>query len=78
MKEGVAMRKVKIFKSLENDVTRLEAEVNEWIAQSGATIISLSGNIAPQSERTGAGTGAMGDSRYPPSDIVLIVLYEVR
>ena len=51
------MRKVKIFKSLENDIARLEVEVNEWIAQSGAEIISLTGNMAPQSERTGASTG---------------------
>ena len=72
------MRKVKIFKSLENDIARLEVEVNEWIAQSGAEIISLTGNMAPQSERTGASTGGLGDSRYPPSDIVLIVLYEAR
>ena len=70
------MQKVKIFKSLENDVVRLEREINEWIAASGAKIISLTGNIAPQSERTGASTGGMGDSRYPPSDIVLVVLYE--
>jgi len=70
------MQKVKIFKSLEKDVTRLEMDVNKWIAESGAKIISLDGNIAPQSERTGATTGGMGDSRYPPSDIVLIVLYE--
>ena len=70
------MQKIKIFKSLENDVLRLEAEVNAWISQSGAKIISLNGNIAPQSERTGAATGGLGNSRYPPSDIVLIVLYE--
>jgi len=56
----------------------MEAEVNERIAWSGAKIISLSGNMALQSERTGASTGASGVSRYPPSDIVLIVLYEAR
>jgi len=56
----------------------MEAEVNERIAWSGAKIISLSGNMALQSERAGASTGASGVSRYPPSDIMLIALYEAR
>ena len=43
------MQQVKIFKSVENELNTLEAEMNTWIASSGARIISISGNIAPQS-----------------------------
>ena len=71
------MQQVKIFKSLESDVKTLEKEVNEWIRQSGARIVSITGNIAPQSESPGSTARGIGQSCYPPSDLVLVVLYEV-
>ena len=71
------MQQVKIFKSLESDVRTLEKEVNEWIRQSGARIVSITGNIAPQSESPGSTARGIGQSCYPPSDVVLVVLYEV-
>ena len=71
------MQQVKIFKSLESDVRTLEKEVNEWIRQSGARILSITGNIAPQSESPGSTARGIGQSCYPPSDVVLVVLYEV-
>jgi len=71
------MQQVKIFKSLESDVTSLEAEVNEWIRQSGVKVIAVTGNIAPQSEAPGgSSTTSLGQGRSAPSDVVLIVLYE--
>ena len=70
------MQQVKIFKSLESDVRALEKEVNEWISQSGAKVISVTGNIAPQSESPGTTARGIGRSCYPPSDVVLIVLYD--
>ena len=36
---------------------------------------SLTGNIAPQSDSSKAG-GGLTNSTYPPSDVVVIVLYE--
>ena len=51
--------------------------MNGWIRQSGARVISVTGNIAPQSDMPGGGpAGSMGQTRYPPSDVVLIILYE--
>ena len=70
------MQQVKLFKGLESDVTTLEAEVNAWIRQSRAKVISVTGNIAPQSEKPGAASGGLGKSPFSPSDVVLIVLYE--
>lgn len=69
------MQQIKIFKNVENNVGELEREINAWISQSGAQIISLTGNIAPQSDPS-TGGGGLGNSSFPPSDVVIIVLYE--
>lgn len=70
------MQQVKIFKSLESDVTDLERQVNAWIRQSRARITSITGNIAPQTETHDAKSAALGKGAFPPSDVMLIVLYE--
>ena len=69
------MQQIKIFKNVENNLSELEKEINGWIAQSGARIVSLTGNIAPQSDPTVAG-GGLSNSTFPPSDVVVIILYE--
>ena len=69
------MQQIKIFKGVEGDVSGLEKEVNHWIRQAGARIISITGNIAPQSESSGA-SGSLGGSHFASSDVLLIVLYE--
>jgi len=69
------MQQVKIFKGVENDLAGLEAEVNAWIRQSGARVVSLTGNIAPQSPSSRAG-GGLTQGTFAPSDVVLVVLYE--
>ncbi len=69
------MQQVKIFKNVENNLGELEKEINAWISQSGAQIVSLTGNIAPQSDPSTAG-GGLSNSSFPPSDVVVIILYE--
>ena len=69
------MQQVKLFKGLESELSKLEAEVNDWIRDSGARVLSISGNIAPQSEAPEGKRGGLG-SGFAPSDIVLVVLYE--
>ena len=69
------MQQVKIFKGVESDISGLEKEINAWLCESGVRVISITGNIAPQTEMENAG-GGLGRSRFPPSDIVVIVLYE--
>jgi hypothetical protein len=64
------MQKVKIFKSIESELGALEKEINSWIAESKAKIISMTGNIAPQAPRT----SHVGS--FSGSDVLLIVLYE--
>lgn len=67
------MQQVKLFKSIEAEITDLEKDVNQWIRESGVKVISIEGNIAPQ---TPARSGATSPGRFSPSDIMLIVLYE--
>ena len=64
------MRQVKLFKGLEADIKDLESEVNEWIRQNNVRVARITGNIAPQSERTD------GKTRFSSSDILIIVEFE--
>ncbi|NQT53138.1 hypothetical protein HQ576_13855 [bacterium] len=77
------MQQVKLFKNVENQMTELEAQVNEWIRETGAKVISISGNIAPQSGGGGGGEGkgkgiGLTQSQFAASDILLIVVYETQ
>ena len=67
------MQKVKLFKSIESELPALQKEINAWIKASGARIISISGNIAPQTSATASHGGL---SSFSASDILVIVLYE--
>ena len=68
------MQQIKIFKSIESDLGSLEKEANQWLRESGVKVISVTGNIAPQT--AASGSGGLTQGGYPPSDIVLIVLYD--
>ena len=74
------MQQVKIFKGLEPQIGELEAQINEWIKSSGARVIQITGNVAPQSHEGSAGTAQKtlsGGSGFAPSDVVVILLYEL-
>ncbi len=66
------MQKVKLFKSIESELVNLEAEINAWIKSSGARLISVTGNIAPQ---TGSSSGTPLGS-FSASDVLVVVMYE--
>ena len=66
------MQKVKLFKSIESELVTMESEINAWIKESGAKIISVTGNIAPQSGATSGG----GMGSFSASDVLVIVVYE--
>ena len=63
------MRQVKIFKSIESELWNMEKEINNWVQESGAQIVSVTGNISPQ-------TGGSASHGFASSDILIIVLYE--
>ncbi len=69
------MQQIKIFKGVESEVSSLEADVNNWLADSEVRVLSITGNISPQSPSTSQSGGLSGSS-YVPSDVLLVVLYE--
>jgi hypothetical protein len=79
------MQQVKFFTGLEGATEELANEINQWIRESGAKILQISGNIAPQSSSDSSsgpslpGTGLSGStSSRPRSDVFLIVLYSLE
>jgi hypothetical protein len=66
------MQQVKIFKSVEPEV---EGQINVWLRESKVRVLSVVGNIAPQS--SAAEPKAVASARgFAPSDVLVIVLYE--
>lgn len=65
------MHQVKIFKSVESELWNLEAEINDWLKANNAKIVSLVGNIAPQSP-TPPGT----QETFSASDVLVVIVYE--
>jgi hypothetical protein len=76
------VHQVKLFKNVETETAALEAEVNAWLSKTGARVVNMFGNIAPQTIRhdlpTGGGAilGGGGGRTYAPSDVLIVVLYE--
>ncbi len=72
------MQRVKLFTGLENDVQAVENEINAWLDESGARILTISGNIAPQSQLKSKSPGiAVERIAFAPSDVFVMVLYEL-
>lgn len=71
------MQLVKLFTGLEGQTEALEQEINGWVQNTGAKIIQVTGNIAPQSTGQGTSSDGLGVGGRPPSDLFLVVLYEV-
>ncbi|WP_164102681.1 hypothetical protein [Candidatus Laterigemmans baculatus] len=67
------MQQVKIFKSVEGELGALEETINGWVRESGARIVSITGNIAPQTVAPGTAMNTFSDS-----DVLIIVLYETE
>jgi hypothetical protein len=70
------MHQVRIFKGLENDVAALEKQINAWLAGEAIRVISITGNIAPQSPPPDDKIGSIAQSPWAPSDVLVIVHYE--
>ncbi len=65
------MRKVKIFKSVESELSALESDINQWIESEGVELVSIAGNIAPQTHLPTA------PDTFSVSDVLVILTYEV-
>ena len=67
------MLQVKIFKSVEAEVSELEKEVNNWIRENAIRFVSIQGNITPQ---TISDPKLVTKGRFAPCDVLLMVTYE--
>ena len=65
------MQQVKIFKSVDTELGDMESQINSWISESKAKIISVHGNISPQAGKHGI------QGSFSAADVLVIVLYEV-
>ena len=76
------VQQIKFFKSVESEIEALERTVNTWLKSSGAKVINIFGNIAPQSPRNEPASSQLLGATRPtgrgldPSDIFIAVLYE--
>ncbi len=64
------MQQVKIFKSVDTELGDMETQINQWIAESKAKILSIQGNISPQAGKHGV------QGSFSAADVLVIVLYE--
>jgi hypothetical protein len=73
----IAMQQIKIFKAFESNLAVMEKEVNTWLKESGARVVQMFGNLAPQSgERNEA--NSLAAYPYVASDVLLVILYEPK
>ena len=66
------MLQVRLFKGVENEIRDLEREINAWLQDSGAKVVNMFGNIAPQSSVPDAKLG----KKFEASDLFICVVYE--
>ena len=70
------MHQLKLFKNVENDIRQLEDEINEWLRTSRARVVSVFGNIAPQTAVASTASQGLTRSQFAPSDVMVAILYE--
>lgn len=77
------MHQVKLFSGEEDYRDRLELEINDWLRESRVRVVSIHGNIAPQTvvktikETPIPGAGPGQTRMNASSDILIVVVYEM-
>lgn len=72
------MHQIKIFKGIESETEVIEQQVNDWLVKEKVTVVQIFGNVAPQALAPEALNNILSRTAHPPSDILLVVLYEKR
>lgn len=70
------VHQIKIFKGLEDDTSTIEHDVNQWLSESKVKVIQIIGNVAPQTLAADVVRNTLSKTNHPPSDVMLVVLYE--
>ena len=67
------MQQVKLFKGVESEIGAMESEINDWLKNNPTVrVVSMIGNIAPQTLSDNVSSAR----QFPPSDILMGLLYE--
>jgi hypothetical protein len=76
------MHQLKLFTGVEGESQSLERDINDWLRTSGAKVVQVFGNIAPQAvihypdTRPLPGADPGSSRRFGPSDILVAILYD--
>ena len=70
------MHQIKLFRGLETDLPGLEKQINDWLNESKARVVQITGNLAPQKDETKPDEAGVSHSLYSPANILLAVLFE--
>ena len=70
------MQQIKMFRGIESDLPRLEGQMNQWLAETGARVVQMSANLAPQSPALGSRPASPSLMTHAPSEVLVVVLYE--
>ena len=70
------MHQIKFFKAVESDLDALQDEMNGWLKETGAEVVQVLGNIAPQTVPAGQSSSGMTKSAFAPSDVLFAVVYK--
>lgn len=76
------MQQVRLFTGTEDQIGSMERSVNDWLRTSNARVISVFGNMSPQSvmpssENKGSLSHDGVSRRFAPSDVFMCVVYDV-
>ncbi len=70
------MQQIKVFIGIEGEQSVLEREVNTWIEQNKVKVVSIRGNIAPQTLARQEPPASSSGRTFRPSDLFILIVYE--
>ncbi len=70
------MHQIKLFVDIESNVQAMEEKINHWLNQSGAKVVNIFGNIAPQTVTTETKGSSLGERKFSSSDLLVAIVYE--
>jgi hypothetical protein len=76
LQPNIPVYQIKLFKGKEDEAANLEQEVNTWLGDNRVKVLQIIGNVAPQTLSADAVRNVLTRTNHPPSDLLVIVLYE--